>query len=118
MQLQQVFLNLILNAFEASKDAPKLQRLIVIRTEHDGDDAVRACVRDFGTGLPTEAPERIFEQFFSTKQEGMGMGMGLFISRSIVAAHRGRLWAENAEGGRFRNAFLAPSGERQSERLP
>jgi two-component system sensor kinase FixL len=97
VQLQQVFLNLILNAFEASKDVPKLQRRVIIRTERDSDGAVRACVRDFGAGLPAEASERIFEQFFSTKREGMGMG--LFISRSIVAAHRGTLCAENAEGG-------------------
>jgi len=97
VQLQQVLLNLILNAFEASKDVPKLQRRVIIRTERDGDGAVRACVRDFGAGLPTEAPERIFEQFFSTKREGTGMG--LFISRSIVAAHHGTLFAENAEGG-------------------
>ncbi len=97
VQLQQVFLNLILNAFEASKDVPKLQRRVIIHTDCDGDGAVRACVRDFGTGLPTEVPERIFEQFFSTKREGMGMG--LFISRSIAAAHRGTLCAENAEGG-------------------
>ena len=97
VQLQQVFLNLILNAFEASKDVPKLQRRVVIRTECDNDGAVLVCVRDFGTGLPTEAPERVFEQFFSTKPEGMGMG--LFISRSIVTAHRGTLCAENAKGG-------------------
>jgi len=97
VQLQQVFLNLILNAFEASKDVPKLQRRVIIRTERDSDGAVRACVRDFGAGLPAEASERIFEQFFSTKREGMGMG--LFISRSIVAAHHGSLCAENAEGG-------------------
>jgi signal transduction histidine kinase len=96
VQLQQVFLNLILNAFEASKDVPKLQRRVIIRTERAGDCAVRACVRDFGAGLPAEASERIFEQFFSTKREGMGMG--LFISRSIVAAHHGTLCAENAEG--------------------
>jgi PAS domain S-box-containing protein len=96
VQLQQVFLNLILNAFEASKDVPKPQRRVIIHTEHDGNGAVRACVRDFGGGLPAEA-ERVFEQFFSTKREGMGMG--LFISRSIVAAHRGTLCAENAADG-------------------
>jgi PAS domain S-box-containing protein len=98
VQLQQVFLNLILNAFEASKDVPKLQRRVIIHTERDGDGtAVRACVRDFGAGLPAEASERVFEQFFSTKRDGMGMG--LFISRSIVAAHRGTLCAENAADG-------------------
>ena len=97
VQLQQVFLNLILNAFEASKDVPKLQRRVIIHTERDGDGTVRACVRDFGAGLPAEASEQVFEQFFSTKRDGMGMG--LFISRSIVAAHRGTLCAENAAGG-------------------
>jgi two-component system sensor kinase FixL len=92
-----VFLNLILNAFEASKDVPKLQRRVIIHAERDGDSTVRACVRDFGAGLPAEASERVFEQFFSTKRDGMGMG--LFISRSIVAAHRGTLCAENAADG-------------------
>jgi two-component system, LuxR family, sensor kinase FixL len=97
VQLQEVFLNLILNAFEALKDVPRDRRRVVIRTECDSDSAVRARVRDFGIGLPTEKPERIFDQFFSTKQEGMGIG--LFIARSIVIAHGGTLWAENAEGG-------------------
>ena len=108
VQLQQVFLNLILNAFEASKDVPRLQRRVIIHTESD-DGTVRACVRDFGTGLPAEAPERVFEQFFSTKREGMGMG--LFISRSIIAAHRGTLWAENAEGGGSRFWLRLPASK-------
>jgi PAS domain S-box-containing protein len=69
----------------------------VERTEWDGDGAVRASVRDFGTGLPADLPERVFDRFFSTK--GEGMGVGLFIARSIVAAHGGTLFAENAEGG-------------------
>jgi two-component system, LuxR family, sensor kinase FixL len=97
VQLQQVFLNLILNAFEASDGVPVSQRRVIIRTEPDGDSAVRASVRDFGTGLPGDLPERVFERFFSTKREGMGIG--LFIARSIVASHRGTLWAENAMGG-------------------
>jgi two-component system, LuxR family, sensor kinase FixL len=97
VQLQEVFLNLIVNAFEASKGVPRVQRRVIIRTERDGDGAVRACVRDFGTGLPADKPERVFDQFFSTKREGMGIG--LFISRSIAVAHGGTLYAENAEGG-------------------
>jgi PAS domain S-box-containing protein len=97
VQLQEVFLNLILNAFEASKEVPRVRRRIIIRTECDGDGAVRACVRDFGTGLPADKPERVFDRFFSTKREGMGIG--LFIARSIVVAHGGTLNAENAEGG-------------------
>jgi two-component system sensor kinase FixL len=97
VQLQEVFLNLILNAFEASKEVPRVRRRVIIRTERDGDGAVRARVRDFGTGLPADIPERVFDRFFSTKREGMGIG--LFIARSIVVAHGGTLWAENAEGG-------------------
>ncbi len=97
VQLQQVFLNLILNAFEASNEVPRVQRRVIVRTEPDGDSAVRASVRDFGTGLPGDLPERVFDRFFSTKREGMGIG--LFIARSIVASHRGTLWAENAMGG-------------------
>jgi PAS domain S-box-containing protein len=97
VQLQEVFLNLILNAFEASKEVPIVRRRVIIRTERDGDGAVRACVRDFGTGLPADVPDRVFDRFFSTKREGMGIG--LFIARSIVVAHNGTLRAENAEGG-------------------
>ena len=97
VQLQEVFLNLILNAFEASKAVPIIRRRVVIRTGPDGDSAVRASVRDFGSGLPADLPERVFDRFFSTKREGMGIG--LFIARSIVAAHGGTLFAENAEGG-------------------
>jgi two-component system, LuxR family, sensor kinase FixL len=97
VQIQQLFLNLILNAFEASNGVPVSQRRVIIRTEPDGDGAVRASVRDFGTGLPGDLPERVFDRFFSTKPEGMGIG--LFIARSIVASHGGTLWAENAMGG-------------------
>jgi two-component system, LuxR family, sensor kinase FixL len=97
VQLQEVFLNLIQNAFEASEAVPRARRRVIIRTERDSDYAVRVSVRDFGPGLPLELPERVFERFFSTKTEGLGIG--LFISRSIIAAHGGTLSAENAEGG-------------------
>src|SRR5258708_16381119 len=73
------------------------ERRVIIRTERDGDGAVLARVRDFGTGLPADMQERVFDRFFSTKREGMGIG--LFIARSIVVAHVGTIWAENAEGG-------------------
>jgi PAS domain S-box-containing protein len=97
VQLQEVFLNLIQNAFEASEEVPRERRRVIIRTERDGDSAVRASVRDFGPGLPADRPERVFDRFFSTKSEGMGIG--LFIARSIVATHGGTLSAKNAEGG-------------------
>jgi PAS domain S-box-containing protein len=97
VQLQEVFLNLIQNAFEASEEVPRARRHVIIRTERDSDRAVQAYVRDCGPGLPADQPQRVFDRFFSTKPEGMGIG--LFIARSIVDAHGGTLSAENAEGG-------------------
>jgi PAS domain S-box-containing protein len=108
-QLQEVFLNLIRNAFEASEQVPSDRCRVIVRTERDGDSAVRASVRDFGTGLPIEQPGRVFERFFSTKPEGMGIG--LFITRSIVAAHGGTLRAENAEGGGARFCVRLPASK-------
>ena len=109
VQLQEVFLNLLLNAFEASNEMPRVQRRVIVRTEPDGDSSVRASVRDFGTGLPADLPERVFDRFFSTKREGMGIG--LFIARSIVAAHGGTLFAENAEGGGARFWLRLPASK-------
>ena len=97
LELQEVFLNLIQNAFEASEEVPRARRHVIIRTERDSDRAVQAYVRDCGPGLPADQPQRVFDRFFSTKPEGMGIG--LVIARSIVDAHGGTLSAENAEGG-------------------
>jgi len=107
VQLQQVFLNLILNAFEASQDVPKAQRQIIIRTERVGDATVLASVSDFGPGLPAEAPERVFDQFYSTKKEGMGIG--LCIAESIASAHGGALFTQNAKGGGAQFFFQLPA---------
>jgi PAS domain S-box-containing protein len=96
IQLKQVLLNLILNAFDAMQETAPSQRVVVLSTATDGDAGVRVSVRDFGMGLPAEAG-KIFEHFYSTKHDGLGMG--LVIARSIVEAHGGRLSAENAEGG-------------------
>jgi signal transduction histidine kinase len=97
VQLQQVLLNLVMNAFEAMRETPVAQRRVIIRSERASDGRVRVSVRDFGTGLPAEEPERIFERFFSTKREGMGMGLA--IARSIITSLGGELAAKNAEGG-------------------
>ena len=72
-------------------------RRVIVRSERDPDGRVRVSVRDFGIGLPAGESQRIFEQFFSTKREGMGMGLA--IVRSIITAHDGKLAAANAEGG-------------------
>jgi two-component system, LuxR family, sensor kinase FixL len=97
VQLQQVLLNLVLNAFEAMRETPAAERRVIIRSERESEARVRVSVRDFGIGLPLEDPQRIFEQFFSTKREGMGMGLA--IARSIIISHEGELAAANAQGG-------------------
>ena len=95
--LQQVLLNVIVNAFDAMRETPVVKRSVIIRTECEFGGAARVSVRDFGTGLPAENPERIFEHFFSTKHDGLGMGLA--IVRSIIASHGGELTAMNADGG-------------------
>jgi two-component system, LuxR family, sensor kinase FixL len=97
VQLQQVLLNLVVNAFEAMGETPLPKRRVVIRSERESSARVRVSVRDFGTGLSEENPERIFEHFFSTKHDGLGMGLA--IARSIIASYEGELAATNVEGG-------------------
>jgi PAS domain S-box-containing protein len=97
VQLEQVLLNLVVNAFEAMREMLPAERRVIIRSERESEGRVRVSVRDFGTGLPVKEPERIFERFFSTKRDGMGMGLA--IARSIIASHAGELAAANAEGG-------------------
>ena len=93
VQLQQVLLNLVLNAADAMADIAPESRGLIIRTGREEDGKVRVAVRDFGIGLDGQNLHRAFEPFYSTKPEGLGMGLA--ISRSIVEAHGGRLWAAN-----------------------
>jgi len=108
IQLQQVLLNLMINAFEAMGNIPISRRKVVIATERNGNDTICASVRDYGLGIPEEARERIFDHFFTTKAEGLGMGLA--IVRSIVESHAGTIAAENVEGGGARFRFILPAG--------
>jgi two-component system sensor kinase FixL len=107
VQLQQVLLNLMINAFDAMNDTPINQRKVVIATERNGDASVCTSVRDFGTGISDEARERVFEQFFTTKAKGLGMGLA--IVRSIIKSHGGTIAAENVDGGGARFHFTLPA---------
>jgi PAS domain S-box-containing protein len=95
VQLQQVVLNLLLNAFDAMKDCPVPEREVIVRGELDGACAVRVAVHDHGIGLDSEKQkaDKIFQPFYTTKRDGLGMGLS--ISRSIIETHGGNLWAEN-----------------------
>jgi PAS domain S-box-containing protein len=102
VQMQQVLLNLIMNGIEAMNDILDRPRLLVIRSDAR-DSALEIAVQDSGTGLDPQHIEHIFDTFFTTKASGMGMGLS--ISRSIIEAHRGRLWASRdheTQGAIFR----------------
>jgi PAS domain S-box-containing protein len=96
VQIQQVLLNLIMNALDAIEQLPPSERRVVIKTHSDNRGFAELSVRDFGVGLPKDRPDKVFDHFFTTKQKGMGMGLA--IVRSIVEAHGGTIEAENAPG--------------------
>jgi two-component system sensor kinase FixL len=93
VQLQQVMLNLMLNAFDAMKDVAENERKVQVRTRHPEPGVVQIEVEDCGAGIPRNLLARLFEPFQSTKRDGLGLGLS--ISRSIVETHGGRLWAVN-----------------------
>jgi len=113
IQLQQVLFNLVINAIEAMESVA--DRTLLIKSEREDSGEVRISVEDSGTGIEPQHIDKIFGSFFTTKVEGMGMGMGLSICRSIVESHGGRLWASP---GRSRGAvfqFTLPTRLSQSE---
>ena len=93
IQLQQVALNLILNGAEAMIDLDDDSRKIIVSTEKHDEQTLKVSVRDSGRGLDEDTIDQIFDPFYTTKSQGMGMGLS--ISRSIIEAHGGRLWAAN-----------------------
>ncbi len=97
VHLQQVLLNLIINAMDALHRAKPENRLIVIGAQRSGPHEMEVQVRDHGPGIPDAYLASLFEPFFTTKVEGMGMGLP--VSKTIIDAHRGRIWAENHPGG-------------------
>jgi C4-dicarboxylate-specific signal transduction histidine kinase len=105
-QIQQVLINLVRNAFDAMHDTPPGRRTVDIATNHNGEGTISVAVRDHGSGISEATRDRLFEQFFTTKEEGLGMGLA--IVRSIVEAHGGSIAVENADGGGARFYFRLP----------
>ncbi len=93
VQIQQVLLNLVMNACDAMAGVPAGDRKLVVRTGLDDGESVRISIADEGTGIVPDNLEKVFEPFFTTKTHGMGLGLS--VCRSIITAHGGKLWAEN-----------------------
>lgn len=96
IQLQQVILNLVVNGMDAMASMPYGKALIG-KTEVDGRGRAIISITDSGPGIPPDKLNQVFDPFFTTKQKGMGVGLS--IARTIVQAHKGRIWAENQTGG-------------------
>ena len=105
VQLQQVFLNLMLNGIDAMKEMSGGSELTIKSETKDGEMMI--SVRDTGVGLPAEQADQIFRAFFTTKDKGTGMGLP--ISRSIIESHGGRLWATGASGRGATFQFTLPA---------
>ena len=106
VQLQQVVLNLLRNALDAMKTVDDRPRDLLIRTEREDGDWVRLSVKDAGVGFDPHAMDRLFEAFYSTKNDGMGVGLS--VSRSIIENHEGRLWAALNDGPGATFSFAVP----------
>ena len=106
VQIQQVIMNLILNATDAMSSVEDRARQLVIRTELDESARVRLSVQDVGVGFDRQSAERLFEAFYTTKSGGMGIGLS--ISRSIIESHRGKIWAAPNDGPGATFSFSIP----------
>ncbi|RPH56966.1 MAG: GHKL domain-containing protein, partial [Acidobacteria bacterium] len=106
VQLQQVILNLLLNAADAMRDIDDRPRDLLVSTTRDEGERVRVTVRDVGVGLDPENADKLFDAFYTTKSSGMGIGLS--VSRSIVERHHGRLWVERNNGPGATFTFSIP----------
>jgi signal transduction histidine kinase len=105
VQLQQVLLNLALNGCEAMAGSDALDRRLLIASQWE-NGAVRVSVTDRGGGIPKEKIEQVFERFFTTKKQGMGLGLS--VCRTIINAHHGKIWATNNGGSGATFHFSLP----------
>ncbi len=108
VQLQQVVLNLIVNAIDAMRESTGMPREILVHSRREGVSGIRVSVEDRGVGFAVDSDEKIFDPFFTTKPQGIGMGLS--ISRSIIESHQGRLWAAPRAAGGAIVQFTLPVG--------
>jgi PAS domain S-box-containing protein len=108
VQLQQVIINLLRNAIDAMREIEDRPRQLLIQTEKDGGENIRLIVQDTGVGFAPDTADRLFESFYSTKSDGTGIGLA--ISRSIIEAHHGQIWATLNHGPGSTFAFSIPRG--------
>ncbi len=108
VQLQQVFLNLIINATDAMKKSK--EKHLHISTAKNGGEGIMVCVKDSGSGFDQKEKDNVFEPFFTTKKEGMGMGLP--IAQTIIKALHGEIWVENNEEGGASFFVTLPASER------
>ena len=106
VQFQQVILNLLRNGSDAMRTVEDRPRQLVIRTERDDGDRVRLTVQDAGVGFDPQVADRLFDAFYTTKEDGMGIGLS--VSRSIIERHHGRLWATLNDGPGAAFSFSIP----------
>jgi PAS domain S-box-containing protein len=116
VQLQQVILNLILNASDAMRDVHDRSRQLVVRTAAEGDDRVRLSVQDAGVGFDPGDADRLFEAFYTTKSGGMGMGLS--VSRSIIESHGGSLSVQRNDGPGATFSVSIPRASHDVVRVP
>jgi PAS domain S-box-containing protein len=114
LQLEQVLFNLIFNGMDAMNDTPASHRKLTLKAEANEPGVVRVTIMDCGHGIPADRRDRIFESFFTTKKDGMGLGLS--IARSIVEAHHGKLWFESNPRGGATFHFTVQAAKAEPER--
>jgi signal transduction histidine kinase len=110
VQLQQVILNLIRNASHAMSTVDDRPREMLVRSERDVDDCARLTVKDTGVGFDRDGADRLFQAFYTTKNDGMGIGLS--VSQSIIESHHGQLWAKLNDGPGATFSFSLPLASR------
>lgn len=113
IQIEQVIMNMMRNGIEAMEATPADQRRLVVRARAATPDTVTLAVEDTGAGCDLDPPNRIFDPFYTTKDEGMGMGLS--ISQTIIEAHEGRVFAAPREGGGMSIGFHLPTYQEETQ---